>query len=640
MFKLIQNLFGAKKFAEAEALKNQGNVHLEAQDYIAAESCYRKALLLAPKYAHALNNLGLALKYQRRLNDAKAAFESAVAIDTTLERAWYHLGTIAAADGNNEQAIEMLRRVIALDPSFATCYQDLALLQFTDGDADAAEQTLLEGIAFNPESSSLHLDLGNIYLKKERFDESFQALTKGFEKIDEIDEPWYWDSRVNLGVVMSKTGRLDEAENLFRDMIKKFPDIGTLYSDLGMVMLDKGFKEQAAEFFRTSMAKDPSHKEAFNNYAFTMQQLGNQQEAADYYQKLIESNPGWSVVQCNYGTLLQEQNRLQEALSRYELALEADPDDYKARFNRSLLLLLMGNFEAGWKDYEARWLGPEGIKSSRKFKQPKWLGDSDLQGKTLLIHTEQGYGDVIQFIRFAEPLVQTGARIILEVPEPLLEMCKSLPFAADVFSYAIYGKSSPTFDVYCPMMSLPLALGMQSEEDLPCRTRYFSAPQVRAAHWANELRGTRKKVGVVWSGNPKHVNDKNRSIPLQIFAQVFDNDTADFFVIQQDVRAGDLPHLPTSENVHNLAKYLTDFSETAAIIENLDLVVTVDTSVAHLAAAMGKPVWILISKVPDFRWLLDRSDSPWYQGVTLYRQPEVGDWLSVIAQIRKDLARL
>jgi hypothetical protein len=311
--------------------------------------------------------------------------------------------------------------------------------------------------------------------------------------------------------------------------------------------------------------------------------------------------------------------------------LAVRPDYAEAHLNEALLRLLIGDFDRGWAKYEWRWRIPSLALSERKF--PLWRGADAIDGKTILIHSEQGLGDAIQFCRYVSLVAARGARVILEVEKPLCELMTGLAGASAIIPK---GSPLPHVDMQCPMLSLPLAFGTRLET-IPSATPYLSVSAQALKAWQTRLGPkARPRVGLVWSGRSAHKNDRNRSISLRSLLSFFDID-ATFVSLQTDVRADDAAVMKDRGDILDCGDALEDFADTAALVSQLDLVIAADTSVAHLAGALAKPVWVLLPYVPDWRWLLARDDSPWYPTARLFRQSQIGKWDDVIAQVRAAL---
>ena len=326
---------------------------------------------------------------------------------------------------------------------------------------------------------------------------------------------------------------------------------------------------------------------------------------------------------------------MNEAVANYDKAIAIKPDFSDAYWNKSIALLLCGEFKTGWELYEWRWKNESNDKFTSKstFTQPLWLGVEPLKGKTILLHSEQGLGDTIQFCRYANLVKALGARVLMEVPKSLLSLLQDLEGIDELIEK---GKLLPPFDYYCPLMSLPLAFKTELNT-IPSLTPYFKNDSNKVAKWRGRLgEKTTPRIGLVWSGSVGHVNDHNRSLSLDALTQHLPNHF-EYVCLQNEIRDSDKEALKKS-SIRYFGAEINDFKESAALCEVMDLVISVDTSVAHLSGALGKPTWVLLPHTPDWRWLLDRDDSPWYGSVKLYRQSKDTKWEPVLQRLVKNLA--
>jgi tetratricopeptide (TPR) repeat protein len=342
----------------------------------------------------------------------------------------------------------------------------------------------------------------------------------------------------------------------------------------------------------------------------------------------------------NRANVLCELRRFDEAFAAFAATLALDPAHAGAHWNEGLARLLLGDFQAGWEKYEWRWQTESQRHQRRDFAQPLWLGNEPLAGKTILVHAEQGYGDTLQFVRYLPQLAALGAKVVLEVQPNLTSLLAGVKGASQVIPK---GASLPPFDMHCPMMSLPLAL-KTSLNSIPSNIPYLEAPNERLRKWQDRLSPRRGlRVAFAWAGSATHKRDLARSIPLAKLQTLFqavhaqNNQTIEWLSVQRDLRDGDAEILKVHSHVQQLGPALNDFGDAAAVLSLADLVITVDTAIAHLAGALGRPVWVLLPFSPDFRWLLDREDSPWYSSARLFRQPSMGDWDSVITRVRESI---
>ena len=412
-------------------------------------------------------------------------------------------------------------------------------------------------------------------------------------------------------------GQLATAQALYEDILRVQPRHFDALHLLGVIAAQTKNPAKAANLIGKAIEIDPHHAAAHCNRATALQELGQREAALVSYDQAIAIKPEYAVAYINRGHVLRE-------LKRWDAAIES--------YDRAIAWLLGGNFEAGWVEYEWRWKSKRGphTPEKRPFPQPLWLGKESLAGKTILLHSEQGLGDTLQFCRYAKRVAGLGAKVILEVQPPLLTLLAGLEGVSQLVGR---GDALPGSDYQCPLLSLPLAFNT-ALHDIPSAARYLQSDPAKIAHWHTVLGEKRRpRIGLIWSGNPAHTNDHNRSIPL---ANLMDHLPAEcqYIGLQKELREADVGCLNANPAIVNFAE---DFSDTAALCECMDLMISVDTSVAHLSAALGLKTWILLPFNPDWRWLLDRNDSPWYPSVTLYRQQQSGDWNGVLKQVAADL---
>jgi len=433
-----------------------------------------------------------------------------------------------------------------------------------------------------------------------------------------------------------QAGRLDEAEAQCHE-IERLEGGRHFYAWhlLSVIAAHRGRHQESADFAGRALAIDPRNVEVLSNRGAALRNLGRVEEALADYERAIAIAPRHGPAHLNRGVALAALNRYAEAHAAYDRALEIDPGDDRARFNRALARLVRGDLSGGFADFEARWTGSDTQAGPRQLAAPQWSGPEPLAGRTILLHAEQGFGDAIQFSRYVPQVAARGARVVLEAHAGLAPLLAELPGVSQVVAR---GEALPPFDLHCPLMSLAAAFGT-TLETIPAAIPYLKAPAAHAERWRARL-GTRKRprVGLAWSGSTTLRNDRNRSIALAELARLRAL-PLEIFALQKEIRAGDAAALASGPAITNPGDDLVDFRDTAALIDQMDLVVSVDTAVAHLAGAMGKPVWVLLPWSPDWRWLLERADSPWYPTARLWRQPRAGDWASVIEGVAGELAR-
>jgi Flp pilus assembly protein TadD len=448
--------------------------------------------------------------------------------------------------------------------------------------------------------------------------------------------PPYAEAQQNLGSALSDLGQVDAAIACFHKALELRPDYPMAHLNLGNALWAQGRAEEAIAAYDRAIALRPDFAEAHTFRAIVLGEQGQIEPAIAACRRALALQPGYPDAHNTLGNLLRTTGRITEAAGCYRRALALAPGYPDAHFNLGMALLALGQFEAGWPEYEWRWKTPQMAPAARRFAQPQWRGEP-AEGQRLLIHAEQGLGDTLHFCRFAPMAAAHGVRVVLEVPRPLLRLCASLP---DLTAIIAAGEPLPEFDLHCPMASLPLALGT-TVATIPAAAPYLAAEAAAVAAWRERLPAEGLRVGLVWAGNPsldrpsRAAMDRRRSLAPDRLTALLAVPGVRFVSLQKDG-----PRLPPGAPVLDLMAEVADFADTAALVTNLDLVIAVDTAVAHLAGALGKSVWMLDRFDPDWRWMTGRRDSPWYPTMRIYRQPAPGDWESVLAEVARDLVDL
>ncbi len=508
--------------------------------------------------------------------------------------------------------------------------QRQALNSFQQGDLGRAEKLCAGILEHRPEDFDALNLLGLLNLQRHRLVEALRFLSQAL-RVNSASA----DAMSNLGLALHATGRHEEAVASYRNALRLAPDHPEILYNLGNACLELGRLDEAPASFDAALEKNPGHVGARVNRGNTLLRFNRPADALASYDAALAALPRHPQILTNRGHALRRLDRPVEALADFEAALAAKPDFAEAHFEAAMARLTLGDFDAGWKAYEWRWKTAAFARQRRQFQAPLWLGDAPVAGRTILLHAEQGFGDTIQFIRYAPLLAGRGAKVICEVqPElkPLLSPLEDIRVIAQ-------GEPLPAFDLHCPLLSLPLAFRTQPGA-IPAAPPFLAAPAERVAYWRGRLPSSGPRAGFVWSGSSAHKNDTNRSIPLARLATLFDDASFRCVSLQSDLRSADGETLRGLPNLVHLGDELRDFADTAAVIALLDVVVSVDTAVAHLAGALGKPVLILLPCAADFRWMRDRDDSPWYPTAKLLRQPAFGDWDSVMVRLRDELRQL
>ena len=443
------------------------------------------------------------------------------------------------------------------------------------------------------------------------------------------------DAALRNAAALFAANRLDEAERVAHELARAAPRNFHVHHLLGALAARGGRWDECVAATTAALALQPDHPEALANRGAALRMLGRIEEALADYDRAIAAAPDSADAHNNRGVALAALNRHREAIAAYTRALELRPGYDRARFNRATSRLTLGDFEEGLRDHEARWTGSEAHRGKRVLPGREWDGREDLAGKTLLGYSEQGLGDTIQFARYATLAARRGARVVLEVHAPLVPLLRGVEGVAAAVAL---GDELPSFDLHCALMSLPLAFGTKLAT-IPAAVPYVHARDAEVARWRDKLRdGKARRIGFAWSGNRTQRNDANRSLALSRMAALASPDRT-LVAVQTDIRDADHASLKAL-GIRSFAGELRDFADTAALVASLDLVISVDTAPAHLAGALGKPVWVLLAFSPDWRWLLGREDSPWYPTARLFRQPRIGDWDTVIQEVAGELARV
>jgi Tfp pilus assembly protein PilF len=457
-----------------------------------------------------------------------------------------------------------------------------------------------------------------------------EALTS-FDRAIALN-PGLAHAHYNRAVTLQDLGRCEEAVSGYRAAIGLEPRRAELLNDLGTALLELSRYEEALASFDRALTLSPGLFGAMVNRGSALNRLGRFDEALEAYDRALGIAPAAAQLHANRGHLLHDAGHYQEALASYDRALELEPDQPLVQWNKGLINLLFGDFAEGWRLYESRWQS-YARDARRNFPQPLWLGQEPLQGKTLLLHAEQGFGDTIQFCRFVAEVQRLGAEIVLEAPAQLLPVLATLPGR---YRLVARGTQLPDFELHCPLLSLPLVLGTRLDT-IPAGVPYLGVDRQKRQLWEQRL-GPRflPRIGLVWAGSSRHLHDGERSLPLPSLEPLLKLGF-EFHCLQKEISAQDRELLADLPQLRRHDTELEDFSDTAALVSAMDLVLSVDTAVAHLAGALGKPVWILLAHAPDFRWMLERKDSPWYLSALLFRQSRRGDWAGVIGEVLRRL---
>jgi tetratricopeptide (TPR) repeat protein len=540
-------------------------------------------------------------------------------------------GIIFHRAGMLSKAQEIYEQTLVSQPDHVDAMHLLGLIAYQTANFDLAEHLIQGAISLNPNNASYHSNLGNVLKASQKYDAAILSYDSAIQLKPDSTYTHY-----NRGNTLHIQRKLEEAVASFDQAISISSDFAEAYSNRGNAFKDLKKLDAAIASYDAAIQIKPDYAEAYNNRGNALKEQRQVDAAIASYSRAINLKPDFYEAFNNRGNGLKEKKQLNAAIASYNQAIAIKPDYAEAYWNKSLALLLGGDYINGWQFYEWRWQRDVFATLKRDFPQPLWLGTPSLLNKSILLHGEQGFGDTIQFFRYAKLVSDLGAQVILEVQKPLITLLTDLDGVALLTSK---GEKLPEFDFQCPLMSLPLAF-KTTIDTIPTRNPYIFSKLAKVAMWEAKLGNRiRPRIGIVWSGNLKHKNDHNRSISLkQLLLYLPDN--CQYVSLQKGLSLDDGKVLHANPHILNFAHELRDFSDTAALTDLLDCIVSVDTSVAHLAAALGKKTWILLPNDPDWRWLLEREDSPWYPTVKLYRQPVPGDWFTVLSRVREGLLAL
>ncbi|GLH77676.1 hypothetical protein SSBR45G_25840 [Bradyrhizobium sp. SSBR45G] len=559
--------------------------------------------------------------------DAEGCCHLALAIDGGHAPTLNLLGILALQAGQYDAALQWVSRAIQQDiqPQY---FLSLGTVLQVQGRPDEVIKVCDKARALGLESPDLWMLRGNALVRLQQLADAVSS----FQRVLELN-PQNWEAANQCGITLQRLGRIDEALACLdlSDALRP-NDVPTLLMRGALLNALKRFDE-ALVLCRRAHEIEPGNSDICVKTGIVLRTMRRDEEALEWFERALALQPGSRDALHDRAAVLTKLRRFDEAFEIYRRLKDSDPSDALADLGAAHLNLLLGNFDAGWAGREARWHLPS---SYPRFQQPMWQGHPDIAGKTIVIAADEGLGDTIQFARYVPMVAALGARVILAVQKSLLPLLSNTPGISQCIPVS-EAADLAAVDVHCPIMSLPFAF-RTTLETIPAPVSYLPAPDPERIQLWEERLGAHEKlrVGLVWSGNPNHLDDHNRSIQLRTVLRLLDEDAV-FVSLQKEPKAEDQTALQDASRILDLTSQLTDFVDTAALISCLDLVITVDTSVAHLAGALGRPTWTLLSYTPDYRWLLERDDSVWYPTMRLFRQRERRDWAEVIEEVRTNL---
>jgi len=614
-----------------QALHLLGVIAAQQQNYREAADLIGKAISVFPGDANYYINHGNACRALGQLDVAMASYGKAVELQPSNPQAQASLGAVFQGMGRLDDAIARYDTALRLKPDlFEALYNRAVALQSARRPLDALAG-YERALAVLPDFVDGHFRRGVVLQELGRAD----AAVCAYDRVVAL-QPTHAEAFYNRGYALVALKRFEEAIVSYDQAIAVRPDFAQAHCNRGVALQGVGRLDEALLSLDRAIDLVPEYSEALNNRGVVLHAMQRSDEALATYEKVLAVDPRSVSAFINRGVTLHACGQLDAAMSSYAQAIAIEPDAAEAHFYQSLILLLRGEFHKGWQEYQWFWKTENGAARLRAFTQPTWTGREPVAGKRVLVHSEQGLGDMIQFCRYVRLLAARGAHVILELPASLVGLLRGLDGVSEC---VVKGEPLPHYDFQCLLLSLP-PIFQADVGNIPTPHPYIHGDPAKVAMWQERLGPrARTRVGLVWSGSHQHMNDAHRSLPLSTLLRQLPSGF-DYVSLQKELRTGDMDALACRPDIRRFDGEIGDFTDTAALCELMDVVISVDTSVAHLSAALGRPTWILLAAVPDWRWLLVREDSPWYQSVRLFRQSQPGDWGGVLQAVAQQLPRL
>ena len=566
--------------------------------FAAAIADYQEILTFRPEEAQVYYYLGSALLQDDRLKEAMNTYEKVLSLaPNSFPDTYYNLGFLYQKLGRTNKAIDAYKKFVAVKSNFAPAYNNLGKALQEQGKIDEAIQAYQKAIPLKEDYGIACHNLKCVLEEQEKIDKTIRNCGQVSSR-----NPRYVPAYNSLAIGLEKQGKIDEAITALKKAIGLNSNYAPTYKNLGVILQKQGKWEDARIAYKQAIVANPRYELAYNNLANTQEVQGKVEEAIATCQEAIDINPNWAALHVRLG----------------------------------MFLLQKGEFKLGLQEYQWRFKYQEFTKNTSKISSfPIWDGKSSLGNKTILIRAEQGLGDMLQFSRYVPILAAKGAKVIIESPAPLVSLLETVP---EVEKVIVAGTVVTEVDYQVWLMSLPLLCGT-TLDTIPATIPYLFPSTTSLPQLLNNNKNDKLNIGLVWNSHSISNTSKKRSCPLEEFTSLLERPNINWYSLQKELSPGDL-NLLEKLPIVDLKESLVDFNATAAIIAQLDLVISIDTSVAHLAGAIGKPVWALLPAVPDWRWLLKREDTPWYPTMRLFRQTEPGDWSMVLEQVENALSNL
>lgn len=613
----------------------RGNMLQKLNRHEEALASYDKAIALDPGSADAFNDRGTALQYLQRYDEALASYDRAATLRPYVASAYYNQGTVLLPLERHEEALAQYDRAISLNPRYAEAHMNRGLVLQSLRRYEDSLASYEQAIALDPGWADAYNDRGTALQNLQRHEEALASHDKATALKPECADACY-----NQGNALLALRRSAEALTRYDRAISLKFDHVDAHFNRGNALLNLHRYSEALASYERAAALRPDYADAFYNQGVALMTLERYAEAIPRFDRAIFLRPHHSDAYANRGNALRNLQRYEEALASYDKSIALHAGNARACFCKAQLELGLGNFRSGWLLYEWRWELEDVRPHRRNFSQPPWLGLESIEGKTILLHSEQGLGDTIQFSRYLPLLAERGAEVVLEAPRSIARLLAGLTGGAMIIAS---GDHLPAFDFHCPLLSVPGLVGT-TVETIPARVPYLAAEAKIVAHWRERLLPGGIRIGISWQGNPSGAIDRGRSAPLASFAPLARVPGVRLISLQKHHGLDQLDRLPAGMAVETLGPDFDSgpdaFVDTAAAIMSLDLVISTDTAIVHLAGALDRPVWVALKAVPHWAWMMDRDNSPWYPSALLFRQTSDGDWQDVFERMAAKLINL
>ena len=623
----------------AETIENAEQHRIDGH-FRHAEYLYHLILEINPNNPVALYSSGLIAHQKGEHYIAVELIQKAISNNPHIPKYYNTLGLIYEILEKYQEAITAYQKAVSIKPDYAEAYHNMAIALQSQNQYALAVENCRKAVSIKPDYAEAYNTMGFSLEKQQKYDQAIEYYRKALQL-----KPDFAEAYNHLGVVLNIQENPAEAIENYKQALISDPNYAEIHNNMGIALKAEGKFKEAISCFEKAIQLEPDFAEAYYNLANSLRDETRCKEAIKNYKQALRLKPDFAEAYNHLGIVLNAQGGFAEsiqnleAIENYKKALQLKPDFAEAHWNLALVLLRTGRLIEGWKEYEWRRNPSLSIPTyPHELKAPLWNG-SCFKGKKLLVHYEQGLGDTLHFIRYLPMVKAKGGTVILEVRKPLYKLLQNFPGADEIVEASFDNKPSAKYDYHVSLMDLPKIFST-TLETIPSKIPYIKCCQKKAEYWRKKLATSDFKVGIVWAGSPSHGNDSNRSCSLKYFESLTRIKEVRLYGLQKGQAAEQIEKFTDEIKITNLGNEFEDFTDTAGVIENLDLVISVDTSVLHLAGAMGKPVWALLPFAPEWRWMLNRKDSPWYPSMKLFRQKKWGQWKTVFRKVAEEIREI